>query len=122
MPPTVAAARKTVSGLLAAIHCSTSAWRDRSSPSRPAVRISQSSLARRRTMALPAIPRWPATQTFLPAREKTSATVAALLHDPKVAFHHVAHQLRKTGLRLPAQHPPSLGRIALQEIHFGRPE
>jgi hypothetical protein len=66
MPPTFAAATNTAWGRAAAIQVATAPESARSSASRGTVRISQSSRARRRTSALPTMPRWPAIQTRLP--------------------------------------------------------
>src|SRR5262249_21132848 len=102
IPPTRAAARKIASGFLAAIHASVSTWRVRSTSPRPAVSTSQSTEARRRTIAAPTMPRWPATQTRLPASGKRLPSIVGVLlameivlplHLLEIGPHHVAHQL-----------------------------
>src|SRR5262245_45261395 len=130
MPPTRAAARKMPSGLFAAIHSSVSFWRVRSTVLRSAVRTSHFSDARRRTIAEPTMPRWPATQMRLPARSNRRASVAVVaainvflpLHLGEIGIHHLRHQLLEAGLVLPAELGVRLGGIAQQEINFGRAE
>src|SRR3974390_2218824 len=126
MPPTSAAAMKAASGFCALTQSSTAAWRVRSSVRRSAVKISQSIWRRRRTMAEPTMPLWPATQTRLPVSGNSIFSaiavtpVALLLHLVAVCRHHVAHQLAKAGAVPPAELGVRLGRIAEQEIDLGR--
>ena len=40
----------------------------------------------------------------------------------EVGPHHPLDQLLERHLRLPAQHPPGLGRVADQQVDFGRAE
>src|SRR6266496_3679180 len=124
MPPTLAAATKTASGRWRSIHASTSAWRRRSSASRPAVRMTQSSRWRRRTMAEPTKPRWPATKTRWPVREKSFRAMSALLLDDagKVGLHHLAHQFAECGAVVPSEDLVGLCGVAQQTRHLGRPE
>src|SRR5438552_9344997 len=69
------------------------------------------------------MPRCPATKTVLPC---SSNGVLAIGHLPprniEIAVHHLAHELRKAGLRLPAELLANLAGVADQEIDFGRPE
>src|SRR5260221_4689414 len=122
MPPTVAAATMTTSGRSACIQSSTGCWRRRSIWLRLTVRISQPSPAKRRTMALPTMPRWPATKTRRPCNEKLSAAVSAafmlLAHNLQIGCHHLGHQLPETHLMFPSELGLSLGRITMQIIHF----
>src|SRR4051794_14782977 len=123
MPPTLAAARKITCGRFLANQSNTAAWSRRSSSPRPMVRSSILSRASRRASALPTIPRCPATKTVLPC---SSNGVLAIGHLPprdlEIAGHHLAHELRKAGLRLPAELLANLAGVADQEVDFGRPE
>src|SRR6266481_5792401 len=126
IPPTVAAATITTSGRLAWIQSSVGCWRRKSTSARPTVKISQFSLARRRTMALPTIPRCPATKMRRPARPNSSAAALGALmllsHGDEIRRDHLGHQLAKAGPVPPAQPAPGLGRIAMKIIHLGRAE
>src|SRR4051794_32101096 len=123
MPPTLAAARKITCGRFLANQSNTAAWSRRSSSPRPMVRSSTFSRASLRTSALPTIPRCPATKTVLPC---SSNGVLAIGHLPprdcEIAGHHLAHELRKAGLRLPAEFRAHLAGIADQQIDFGGTE
>src|SRR4029077_5269967 len=124
MPPTVAAAMITTSGRWAFIQSSTCCWRRRSTSARAAVSVVQPSRASRRTIALPTMPRWPATKTRRPASLKTSVFVAPALmlvaHGHQIGRHHLGDQRAKACLVGPAELAARLGRVALQEIHLGR--
>src|SRR5215467_4906750 len=122
MPPTVAAATITASGRCAWIQSSVGCWRRRSTWPRPAVSTSQPSPASRRTMALPTMPRWPATKIRRPARGKRSAAGAAALmllpHHLEIVHDHLGHQLAETHLVLPAELRPGLRRVPMKIVHF----
>src|SRR5215469_11370437 len=126
IPPTVAAATMTASGRSAAIHSSVGCWRRRSTCPRPTVRISQPSPARRRTMALPTMPRCPATKTRRPASGKSSAACPAALmllsHHFQIVHDHLGHELAEAHLVLPAELASGLGRIPMKIVHFRRAE
>src|SRR5687767_14123023 len=126
IPPTVPAARNTACGRRSAIHFSTWSWRRRSTSSRPAVTISQPSAPKRRTIADPAMPRWPATQTRFPFNEKgvrplfcsfmmIKGTIAVLLDQAlalgllKVLLRHFGNQLAERDLGAPAEPGARLG-------------
>ena len=105
--------------------------RRRSATPRAAVRTSQRSRASRRTIAAPAIPVWPATNTFRSRREndsrtpltRTSFTLIApwrlALEALKIRTNHLAHELAKARLMPPAEPLMRLRRIPDQEIDFG---
>src|SRR5271169_3606623 len=117
MPPTLAAARNTACGFFLANQSNTAAWSRRSSSARPAVRISTSSIASRRTSAAPTIPRWPATKTVLPVSSNGVLAIGDLPPGIReIARHHLLHQLRKARLRLPAEFLPRLAGVADQQI------
>src|SRR5436190_17934553 len=126
MPPTVAAATMATSGRVSASQASGSAWRRRSTRSRPAVTTSQPLPASRRSSAEPTVPRWPATPTRRPASRNGS--VAGVTAPPlavdggKVGLDHLGDQRREAGGVAPAQPGRRLARIAEQEIDLGRPE
>src|SRR3546814_365586 len=124
MPPTFAAATKTAWGWTSRIHRSTCAGSRRSRRWRGAVTTSQFSLCRRRWIALPTRPRWPATQTRLPAREywfRSGIAELVLLHGQAIGFDHFGDQFLEGGLVAPADAVDRLAGAALQEIHLGRP-
>src|SRR5262245_34125949 len=124
MPPTSAAAITAASGFCAATQSSTSFWRVRSRVRRSAVRISQSIWRSRRTMAEPTMPRWPATQTRLPASgNRTFLGVAVitglfLVNFLAIRLDHLADQILEAGLVLPAELRPRLRRITEQQLDF----
>src|SRR5882757_2754814 len=123
MPPTLAAARNTACGRLAANHLFTAAWSRRSTSERVSVWSSTSSCARRRVSAAPTMPRWPATNTVLPFSSNGVLAIGDLPPcDRKIARDHLFHQLRKRRLRLPAELLVRLAGIADQKIDFGRAE
>src|ERR1700733_8189631 len=131
MPPTRAAAMTTTSGRSRSSRRSVSCCRRRSATSRAAVRTSHPSRASRRTIAAPAIPVWPATNTFRPSREngfptpltRTSFTLIAprglALEALEVRTNHLADELAKARLMPPAEPLMRLRRISDQEIDFG---
>src|ERR1700756_4672322 len=123
MPPTLAAARNTACGFFLVNQSNTAAWSRRSSSARPAVRISTSSLASRRMMAAPTMPRCPATKTVLPFSLNGGLAISDLQSGlAQIARHHFLHELRKARLRLPAELLPRLAGIADQKIDLGRTE
>src|SRR3954453_17289302 len=123
MPPTFAAARNTTCGRLGADHLFTAAWARRSTSLRAAVSSFTSSDASRRESAPPTIPRCPATKTVLPFSSNGVLAIGGLPPgNREIARHHFPHQLRKVGLRLPAQLRPRLAGVADQFIDFGRAE
>src|SRR5262249_4744406 len=121
-----AAAMITTSGFCAFIQSSTGCWRRRSTSARPAVSVAQPSPARRRTMALPTMPRWPATKTRRPASSKPLGLAALALmllaHGLEVARDHFRNELAEAGLVGPAEFLAGLARIAQQEIDLRRAE
>src|SRR5579872_2773925 len=122
MPPTRAAAMNTASGRASAIQAWVASCRRRSSRSLSVVRTSQASRARRLTSAEPTMPRWPATQTRLPASGKAgSVDIAAWFgrHGDQALGHHIGAEVAPAGLVAPAQLGAGLGRIALEQVHFG---
>src|SRR5690242_14371526 len=116
----------TTSGRASVIHASSSAWRRRSTRSRPAVTTSQPVPASRRSSAEPTIPRWPATQTRRPAsRNGSVAGVTAPLlavDGGEVGLDHLGDQCFEAGGVAPPQLRRRLARVAEQEIDLGRPE
>src|SRR5690554_4368774 len=127
MPPTRAAASTTASGRAASSHASTAACRRRSSSPRPAVSTAQPAPSSRRATAAPTMPRWPATQTRLPASGNTTSAVPVIApglarHRLEVGPHHLGDQLRKPDPRRPAERRPRLARVAEQQVDLGRPE
>src|ERR1700756_2956580 len=123
MPPTLAAARNTACGFFLVNQSNTAAWSRRSSSARPAVRISTSSLASRRMMAAPTMPRCPATKTVLPFSSKGVLAISDLQSGlAQIARHHFLDELRKARLRLPAELLLRLAGIADQKIDLGGPE
>src|SRR5581483_11544735 len=123
MPPTLAAARNTACGFFLANQSNTAAWSRRSSSARLAVRMFTSSLASRRTIAEPAMPRCPATKTVLPLSSNGTLAIGDLQPGlAQIARHHLLHQLRKACLRPPAEPLPRLAGIADQQIDLGRAE
>src|SRR5690349_21108217 len=123
MPPTLAAARNTTFGVFAANHSNTAAWSRRSSSRRLAVKSSTFSLASRRTKAEPTIPPSPATKTVLPFSSNGVPAMGGLPFGGfEIVRHHFFHQLRKRGLRLPAELRPRLAGIADQDVDLGRAE
>src|SRR5690242_12988195 len=109
----------TTSGRASVIHASSSAWRRRSTRSRPAVTTSQPVPASRRSSAEP-------TQTRRPASRNGSVagvTAALLAVDGgQVGLDHLGDQCCEAGGVAPAQLRRRLARIAEQEIDLGRPE
>src|SRR5262245_49442920 len=106
---------KTACGRCAAIQRSTASWRRRSASCRVAVNSSQSSDSSRRTIADPAIPRWPATHTRLPFR---LYLVVGLIMTAKVSpdrdeigFHHFLHETLEGCFMLPPELLARLGRV-----------
>src|SRR5436190_8778220 len=123
MPPTLAAARNTACGRLAANHLFTAAWSRRSTSARVNVCSSTSSCARRRTSADPTMPRWPATKTVLPFSSNGILAIGDLPpRDLEIGGHHLLDQGTKRGLRLPAEFFARLAGVADQKIDLGRPE
>src|SRR5262249_20209590 len=117
MPPTLAAARNTTLGALLANQSNTAAWSRRSRSRRPAVSSSTSSCARRRTSALPTMPRWPATKTVFPFSSNGRLAIGDLaLGDLQIARHHFLYELGKARLRLPAELLARLAGVADQQI------
>src|SRR3954465_5754416 len=123
MPPTLAAARKITCGRVLANQSNTAAWSRRSNSPRLVVRSSTFSRASRRASAPPTIPRCPATKTVLPVSSNGVLAIGPLPPgDSEIAGHHLAHELRKAGLRLPAEFLAHLAGVADQEFDFGGPE
>src|ERR1039458_3138831 len=124
MPPTVAAARKTTSIFLSAIHASTAACLNRSRSLRAAVTISQLSRARRRTIADPAMPRCPATQTRRPFNSKlvmTNPSHAGFSGDSfQIRVQHIGDQLGKRDRVFPSQNPVRLGSVTQKQVDLSR--
>src|SRR4029077_1104370 len=121
MPPTLAAATKIASGRWRSIHPSTSAWRRKSSSSRLAVRMAQSSRWRRRTIAEPTMPRWPATKTFRPVSENSLRTMSALLFADagQITLHHLPHQLLERDAMAPSENLVCLCGVPQERSHLG---
>src|SRR6185437_16692574 len=104
MPPTRAAARNTTCGRTSRIQRSSWSGRRRSTDSRGAVTTSQPSRARRRTIALPTSPRWPATQTRLLRSVKDGfMTRSGYLQDGAVVLDHFGDELLEAGAVAPAE-------------------
>src|SRR5437762_5534241 len=123
MPPTLAAARNTACGRLAANHLLTAAWSHRSTSERVIVRSSTSSRASRRASAAPTMPRWPATKTVLPFSSNGVLAIGDLPPcDGQIARDHLFHELGERRLRLPAELLLRLAGIADEKIDFGRAE
>src|SRR5690242_4178751 len=123
MPPTLAAARKTTCGDLSANQSNTAAWSHKSSSRRPAVSNSTFSLANRRTSALPTMPRWPATKTFLPFSSNGTLAIGRLaLCLVEIGRDHLLHKLGKPCFGLPTKFLPRFAGVADQEVDLGRPE
>src|SRR5436309_7452543 len=122
MPPTLAAARNTASGLACASQRSTLARSVRSRRSRSSNSTLEPSDFSRRTMAEPTMPRWPATKTRRSRRSKgTSGLTAGLIVSIatdifapdrlQIGFDHLAHEGIERHLVAPAELGPRLGRI-----------
>src|SRR4051812_20642491 len=123
MPPTLAAARNTACGRLAANHLLTAAWSRRSTSLRLISSSSTPSRASLRVSAAPTMPRWPATKTVLPFSSNGVLAIGDLPpRDGKIARDHLFHELGEWRLRLPAELLVRLAGIADQNIHFGRAE
>src|SRR5262249_42621316 len=130
MPPTVAAARMTISGLAFATHWRTGSWSRRSSSARSTVTGSTFSPARARLIARPNMPPWPAIQmrrfAEVAANRLLSMSDAsnppAHFHRNQIACHHFRHELRKRHLVLPAKFSKRLSGIPLKEIDLRRSE
>src|SRR4051812_35318150 len=123
MPPTLAAARNTTCGRLAANHLLTAAWSRRSTSLRLSVSSSTFSRASRRISAAPTMPRWPATKTVLPFSSNGVLAIGDLpLCDRQIARDHLLDELGERRLRLPAEFLVRLGGIADQQLDFGRAE
>src|SRR5512145_526187 len=126
MPPTRAAARNNASGLAEASHSAVSFWRTKSTVSRPAAMSSAPVRSNRRTIADPTMPRWPATQTRLPASGNALRSAAAAIglvlqfHLLQILGDHLAHQGIERRRVPPAEFVLRLARIALQVIDLGR--
>src|ERR1700744_5314020 len=104
MPPTLAAARNTACGRLAANQALTAAWSRRSASLRDSVSNCTPSLASRRTSAEPTMPRWPATKTVLPFSSYGVLAIGGVLSGfGEIAGDHFLHQLRERRLRLPSE-------------------
>src|SRR5215469_13207393 len=73
-------------------------------------------------MALPTMPRCPATKTRRPASGNRSAAGAAALmllsHHLQIVDDHLGHELAEAHLVLPAELAPRLGRISMKIVHF----
>src|SRR3984893_4993176 len=115
------------SGFARDIHWRTAGCSRRSTFGRSTVRMSTSSLARRRRTAEPTMPRWPATQIrrLAPALTerlamKYSSDPAAFLHHGQVARDHFRHQPRERNRVLPTEFFERLPRIAEKQIDLGR--
>src|SRR6185312_6091800 len=122
MPPTRAAARNTTCGRTSRIQRSSWSGRRRSTDSRGAVTTSQPSRARRRTIALPTSPRWPATQTRLLRSVKDGfMTRSGYLQDGAVVLDHFRDELLEAGAVAPAELGDRLLRVAQQQVDLGRP-
>src|SRR5882724_1359695 len=123
MPPTLAAARNTACGRLAANHLLTAAWSRKSTSERVSVWSSTSSRTSRRVNAAPTMPRWPATKTVLPFSSNGVLAIGDLpLCDCQIARHHLFDELGERRLRLPAELLVCLAGIADQKIDLGRTE
>src|SRR5215510_3237606 len=134
MPPTRAAAMITTSGLLADRMRSVWSCLVRSRSLRSARRMSQASWPSRRTIAEPAMPRWPATKTRLPLRSKKFvaglSTLLCSIEDTgylarnglEIGGNHLGHQRRKRDGVTPAQFGARLGRVANQQINLSGSE
>src|SRR6476660_3040132 len=121
MPPTRAAARKIACGRTSRIQRSSCSARRRSTVSRGEVTTSQPSRARRRTIALPTSPRWPATQTRLLRSVKDGfMACSGYSQDRTVVLDHFGDQLLEAGAVAPAEFGDRLGRIAEQQVDLGR--
>src|SRR6478752_1853815 len=122
MPPTRAAARNTACGRTSRIQRSSDSGRRRSTVSRGAVTTSQPSRARRRTIALPTSPRWPATQTRLLRSVKDGfMACSGDSQDGAVVLDHFGDELLEAGAMAPAELGDRLGRVAQQQVDLGRP-
>src|SRR6185437_12019737 len=138
IPPTRAAARKIASGLVWLIHRSVGSCFARSTCACEAVRISQPSLARRRAMAEPASPEWPATVMRFPRRSKRTGGAIisglALAHAPAhagfglaakfpaVFLDHFDHQGIEIDPVFPSELGPRFRGIADEIVDFRGPE
>src|SRR3954447_22774079 len=115
MPPTLAAARNTACGRLAANHLKTAVWSRRSTSSLVTVSSSTFSRASRRTSAEPTMPRCPATKTVLPFSSNGIPAIGDLPPgDVDIAGHHFFDEVGESGLRLPAELGLRLAGIADQ--------
>src|SRR5580765_5162947 len=104
MPPTLAAARNTACGRLAANHLLTADWSRRSTSLRVIVNSSTPSCVSRRTSAAPTMPRWPATKTVLLFSSNGVFAIGNLLpRDGQIARDHLLDELGERRLRLPAE-------------------
>src|ERR1700722_8824286 len=120
MPPTLAAARNTASGLACASQPSTLARSVRSSWPRSAIRTVEPSDASRRTMAEPTMPPCPATNTRPPRNSKGIGLIAGLIISVatdsfasdrlEIGINHLAHERVERHLVVPAELGPRLGR------------
>src|SRR6266536_2971504 len=123
MPPTLAAAKNTTCGRLAANHLFTAAWSRKSTSLRGTVSGSTFSRTSRRIRADPTIPRWPATKTRLPSNSNGILAIGNLpFGHQEVRCHHFLDELGERGLRRPAQFFARLAGIADQQIDLGRAE
>src|SRR5665213_2576364 len=123
MPPTLAAARNTACGRLAANQPDTAAWSRRSTSLRGTVSSSTSSCASRRISAAPTMPRCPATKTVLPFSSNGILAIGGLPPGGrKIARDHFLHQLDERRFRFPAEFCARLGGVADQLIDFGGAE
>src|SRR5712671_6076236 len=96
--------------------------------------MSQASCPSRRTIAEPAMPRWPATNTRLPLKSNALAarlsTLLCSMEDTgglarnsfNIGGDHLGHQGFKRDGVVPAQFSVRLGRVANQKINLGGSE
>src|SRR5665213_841334 len=117
MPPTLAAARNTACGRLAANQPDTAAWSRRSTSLRGTVSSSASSCASRRISAAPTMPRYPATNTALPFRAHGVLAIGGLPPGGReIARDHLLDELGARGFRFPAKLRARLGSVADQQF------
>src|SRR4051812_16844832 len=96
--------------------------------SRTATMISHCSRSSRRTMAEPTMPRWPATNTRLPAIANPGLDATGsgpfcdrlMLHGDKIRTDHLAREFARARFVAPAQFFMRLGGVADQKLDFRR--
>src|SRR5665213_2922525 len=117
MPPTLAAARNTACGRLAANQPDTAACSRKSTSLRRTVSSSTCSCTSRRISAAPTMPRCPATKTVLPFSSNGVLSIGGLPPGGnKIARDHFLHELDERRFRLPAELCTRLGGVADQQI------